>query len=68
MDGDARPPRNTERRKVSGVGFVGRPAAENAPELRESSVLSVILLRRARGSEMGAVVGLEGGARDGSET
>lgn len=68
MEGEALPPRNTERRKVSGVGFVGRPApAENAPELgRDSSVFSVILLRRARGSEMGAVV--VRGPRDGRET
>lgn len=57
-------PRRTDRRKASGVGFVGLavPERENAPELgRDSSVLSVILLRRARGSGTGAdVVGREG--------
>ena len=41
---------------MSGVGFAGRvvPEAEKTPELgRDSSVFSVILLRRAIGSERG---------------
>lgn len=46
------PPRNADLRALSGVPPRGRDTAENAvDEGRDSSVLSVIRLKRARGSK-----------------